>query len=93
MPEFDVKPGVAIPPPGRPPKYPFKTMAVDEMFFVPDKTTEIMSTYAALQGRKLDKKFTTQMAFMRQPTKGGAWEPCRDTSPGAVHGVVVRRIS
>jgi hypothetical protein len=44
--------------PGRPSKYPWKSMAVGDSFFVPGKLVENMSPLANYQERKNGVKFT-----------------------------------
>ena len=93
---FKVKPGVELPPArraGRARKYPFDTLAVGELFFVPDQTTANLTTYASLQGRKLGRKFRTQMAIMRQDLETDEWEVCQAGAPGAKNGVAIERVS
>lgn len=92
---YAVKKGVELPPPAkarRARKYPFDMLAVGEMFFVPDKTGEQFTTYVSLWGRKLGRKFRTQMADMRQDLITNEWEPCKPGAAGARRGVAVQRI-
>lgn len=75
---------------GRARKYPFETMEVGEMFFVPNKTRNTMSTHASTVGKKLGKKFATRLTTMVETSTG--WKPCAPGYPGAVVGVGVWRV-
>lgn len=70
-------------------KYPFDTMEVGDMFFVPDRTKNTLATHASTVGRKLGRKFITKLAFMRMTKEG--WKPCEGGVTGAVLGVGVWR--
>lgn len=76
------------PPPAR--KYPFEEMEVGDMFFVPGKTKNSLSTRASSVGKKLDRKYVTRSTIMAETIEG--WEPCDDKDPDAVVGVGVWRI-
>lgn len=73
-------------------KYPFRTMEVGELIFVPDMTTMQMSSYAGAVGRKLGRKFRTQTAHMRQDLQTYEWEPVRAGSVGSRKGVAICRV-
>ena len=85
QPGGDTKPPLAV----RPRKYPFTTLKVGEMFFVPDRTTNNLMSHASLMGRKLKRKFSTRLCWM---TYGrGMWSSCNEGDPGAVQGIAVHR--
>jgi hypothetical protein len=95
--EFMVKKGVKLPPTVRKQplnrKYPFATMEVDQIFFVPGVSGDKFSVYASQRGRVLNRKFKTQSATMRQDLQTDQWEPCKPGAPGAKQGVAVCRIA
>ena len=79
---------------GRQRKYPFDTMEVGEMFFVPDREKNNLTTHASAVGRQLGRKFATRLTHMR-PTgdEAAPWEPCGADDPDANLGVGVWRRS
>ena len=97
IPTYKVKPGEVLPPPNRSPKqsaarkYPFDSMKVGELIFVPDKEVKKFASHVGSQGRKLGRKFSTQTAVMRQDLKTDQWEVCKPDAPGAKKGVAIRR--
>lgn len=89
---FEIKKGVKIPAPIVPTKrlkYPFETMAVKDMFFVPGKERNTLSTHVSTVGRTLGRKFVTRLCYMREDLEG--WKPCEADTPGAVLGIGVWR--
>ncbi len=74
---------------GRGRKYPFATMGVGEMFFVPDKDRNILAPYAASVGAQLGRKFITRLTHMRPGRTG--WEPAEEGTKDAVPGIGVWR--
>ena len=92
---FDVQKKVPVPKmqtsnrQGRNRKYPFKDMKEGDMFFVPGKTRNTMSTHVSDTGRKLGVKFTTRLCYMRQTIEG--WVPAEPDEKGAVLGIGVWR--
>lgn len=60
-------------------KYPFAEMEVGDMFFVPNKTKNTLTTLTSTAGRKLGKKFVTRLTHMIEQDDG-TWEP---VTPGA----------
>lgn len=48
------------------PKWPWATMKVGEMFFVPDKERNTMTALAWSSGKRLGRKFSTRMVHMRK---------------------------
>lgn len=95
MPTLKVKSGVYLPPHkgrrGRQRLYPFDTLEIGEMFFVPDKATVQLSSYASTQGKRLGRKFRTQSTTMRQDLLTDEWEPCKPGAVGSRRGVVIER--
>ena len=75
---------------GPPEKYPFSTMAVGDMFFVPDRKKNTVAPHASKKGRALGRKFSTRMLWMHQ-TKSGVWVTSSANTPKAVYGVGVWR--
>lgn len=75
---------------GRRRKYPFPTMAVGAMFFVPNRTKNNMTTHASAVGKKLGKKFATRLTHMRETEND--WESCDADDEGAVLGIGVWRV-
>lgn len=71
-------------------KYPLNTMEVGEMFFVPDKQSNSISTHVAAEGAALRRKFATRLTYMVR-TKTG-WKPATADTPRAVQGIGVWRI-
>lgn len=70
-------------------KYPLNTMAVGEMFFVPDKATNSISTHVAATGAQLGRKFITRLTTMVQTKRG--WKLAKADAEGAVMGIGVWR--
>lgn len=70
-------------------KWPWSIMKVGEMFFVPDRTHNTMTTLAWSTGVKLGKKFPTRMIYMRKTREG--WVQCEKTHRNAVYGIGVWR--
>lgn len=91
-----MKKGVQLPEPAKAggvrAKYPFKTMTVGEIIFIPDKTTRQLSAYVAQRGRELNRKFRSQKAVMRQDLQTNEWELCKPGAAGARNGVAICRI-
>lgn len=75
---------------GRRRKYPFESMAVGEMFFIPGRSKNNMTTHASAVGRKLERKFATRLVYMVQDD-AGAWQLCAEDDEGATLGVGVWR--
>lgn len=73
----------------KPRKYPFEQMEVGQMFFVPNKQKNTMNTYFSNAGKKLGRKFSTRLIYMRP--EGDVWAMCEATDEGAVRGIGVWR--
>lgn len=77
---------------GRRRKYPFETLDVGEMFFVPDRVKNNITTYASAVGKKLGRKFATRLMHMRPTGKDDSpWEVCAADDPLACLGIGVWR--
>jgi hypothetical protein len=74
----------------KPRKYPLPQMEIDDMFFIPNKTKNTMSTYLSVMGRHLGRKFSSRLMTMRLNGKG-AWVTCEPDDPSAVTGIGVWR--
>jgi hypothetical protein len=70
-------------------KYPFDTLAIGEMFFVPDRNKNTLTAHASTVGRKLGRKFVTRLTTMTMTATG--WQPCKSEAKGAVLGIGVWR--
>lgn len=92
---YDVVKDVPLPPirrnKKRVRKYPFETMAVGEMFFVPTKTRNLLTTQASAATAELGFKFSTRTVTMKQV--GTDWVMCDVSEPEAVAGIGVWRIA
>lgn len=71
-------------------KYPFEDMELGDMFFVPYKTKNTLATHASTVGKKLGRKFSTQLIHM--VADDGNWELVGADDPGAVLGIGVWRV-
>lgn len=69
--------------------YPFEDMAVGEMFFVPNRDKNNLTTHASTVGKKLGRKFATRLVYMTDVS--GEWETCDKEAKGAVQGIGVWR--
>lgn len=76
--------------PERPRKYPFETLEVGEMFFIPGRARNNMAAQAWTQGKKLKRVFTTRLLYMRETKKG--WVPCDADHLDSMLGVGVWRM-
>lgn len=74
---FDVRKNIPIPETtregfSRPSKYPFATMEVDDMFFVPGAKKSFSSLVSA-NGKKLKRKFVTRTVTVDGVVGLGCW--------------------
>ncbi len=67
---------------GVPRVYPWLTMEVGDMFFIPDRDRNTFSPYASEMGSKLKMKFRTRLCWAEDT--GESWEVCEPDTPGAV---------
>lgn len=72
-------------------KYPFEDMEVSDMFFVPNKDKNTLTTHASTVGKKLNRKFKTRMVHMHR--QDDEWEFCEADTKGAVQGIAVWRVA
>lgn len=77
---------------GRRRKYPFETMEIGDMFFIPGREKNNMTTHASAVGRQLERKFATRLVYMCKD-KDGEWQPCSQDDKGATLGIGVWRES
>ncbi len=86
--------GVPLPKPIMPKtprrKYPFETMEVGDMFFVPDQPKNTLVTWCSTVGTKLGRKFTTRVTHVI-PDKQGNPQVVEPDTDGAVQGIGVWR--
>jgi len=75
---------------GRRRKYPFESMDIGEMFFIPGRDKNNMTTHASAVGRKLERKFATRLVHMARDADG-EWQLCTEDDGGATLGVGVWR--
>lgn len=66
-------------------KYPFRELAVGDMFFAPDRTKNNLGTLASLAGKKLGKLFSSRLLYMLDDKEVDA------NTEGAVLGIGVWR--
>lgn len=90
-PEVPVKllTGIPIPegPSGNRNKFPFETMDLGAMFFVPNRSAEKFAPYAAKYSRKFTpKKFVARDITMKAGTEPGDFTPCDAKDPKAIVG-------
>lgn len=70
-------------------KYPFVDMQVGDMFFIPGREKNNLTTHASTVGKQLGRKFVTRLCHMRETKEG--WEPCAPEDKGAKTGIGVWR--
>lgn len=70
-------------------KYPFEEMEIGDMFFVPNKDKNTLTTHASAMGRQLKRKFITRLTTMRMTSEG--WALCDPGQAKAVQGIGVWR--
>lgn len=69
--------------------YPFEEMDVGDMFFVPHRTKNTLTSRTSTAGKALNRTFVTRMMWMVETDDG--WEPCEAKTKGAVRGIGVWR--
>lgn len=72
-------------------KYPFEDMAVGDMFFVPNKTRNTLTTHVSTVGKSLNRKFTTRLTYMVESLDG--WTQATKDTPNAIQGIGVWRVA
>lgn len=70
-------------------KYPFEDMAVGDMFFVPGKAKNTLTTHTSTVGKKLGRKFITRLTYMVETLEG--WQQAGPDDEGAIQGIGVWR--
>lgn len=70
-------------------KYPYSSLKVGQMFFIPNKPKNTMATSASTAGKQLGRKFSTRLIRMKETVEG--WKPAQPNEDGAVIGVGVWR--
>lgn len=76
---------------GRRKKYPFESMNVGDMFFIPDRKKNTFGTHVTMVSKQLGRQFSTRLCYMKPNGKG--WALCEPSEEGAVLGVGVWRDS
>lgn len=71
-------------------KYPFETMDVGDMFFVPNRNRNTMTTLVCTTGKRLERKFVSRMVYMRD-LGDSQWTTCAPAAVGATLGIGVWR--
>lgn len=71
-------------------KYPFEEMVIGQMFFVPNRSKNTLTTHVSGVGKQLNRKFLTRLTFMKMD-KAGKWHLAKPTDKGAVQGIGVWR--
>lgn len=71
-------------------KYPFDAMEVGDMFFVPGKNKNTMTTHVSNAGKDRSRKYATRLIYMVAVGED-EWLPATPTTTGAVKGVGVWR--
>ena len=75
--------------PSRRKKYPFESMGIGDMFFVPNRSRNNLMSLASSTGRTLSRKFTTRLTYMVESLDG--WRQATKDTPSAVQGIGVWR--
>lgn len=70
-------------------KYPFEDMEVGDMFFVPGKTKNTLTTHASTVGKNLGRKFITRLTYMVETVEG--WSQAEPDAKNAIQGIGVWR--
>ena len=95
MSEFEILKGVTVPTmlqmagDGRR-KYPFHLLEVGDMFFVPGREKNTLSTRCSSLGKRLNAKYKTRMLYMHRVND--AWVACTAKDDGATLGIGVWRV-
>lgn len=70
-------------------KYPFEDMEVGDMFFVPGKSKNTLTTHASTVGKALGRKFITRLTHMVETVEG--WQQASADAKNAIQGIGVWR--
>lgn len=71
-------------------KYPYEEMEVDDMFFIPNKEKNTVTTHMAAVGKKLERKYSSKLTYMVH-VGDNVWLPAAADTPNAVLGIGVWR--
>jgi hypothetical protein len=105
---FKVLKGIPLPKtnrgdlPPRQSKYPYALLDIGDMFFIPNKSKNTLSTHTSTIGKKLDKRFSTRLTYMKfvdaegdlvaADSENGFWVASKEGEEGAVLGIGVWRV-
>ena len=105
---FKVLKGIPLPKttrgdlPPRKSKYPYAFLEIGDMFFIPNKEKNTLSTHTSTIGKKLDRKFSTRLTYMKFVNEAGEpvaldsdtgyWIASKEGEEGAVLGIGVWRV-
>lgn len=105
---FKVLKGIPLPKttrgelPPRKSKYPYALLEIGDMFFIPNKEKNTLSTHTSTIGKKLERKFSTRLTYMKfvneagEPValddEAGYWVAAKEGDEGAVLGIGVWRV-
>lgn len=105
---FKVLKGIPLPKtnrgdlPPRQSKYPYALLEIGDMFFIPNKTKNTLSTHTSTIGKKLDRRFSTRLTYMKfvdadgdlveTTDENGFWAAAKEGDEGAVLGIGVWRV-
>jgi hypothetical protein len=66
-------------------------MRVGDMFFVPNRDRNALSSHVSTAGKKIGRKFATRLTYMHKTEDG--WKPCEPDAENAVLGIGVWRVA
>jgi hypothetical protein len=105
---FKVLKGIPLPKtnrgdlPPRQSKYPYALLDIGDMFFIPNKAKNTLSTHTSTIGKKLDRRFSTRLTYMKfvdaegnvveTTDENGFWAASKEGEEGAVLGIGVWRV-
>lgn len=70
-------------------KYPYATLNVNQLFFIPNKTKNTMATSASTAGKRLGRKFSTRLIKMVR--ENNKWRKAQPGEEGVI-GIGVWRV-
>ena len=71
-------------------KYPYSDLEIGDMFFIPNKTKNTLSTHTSTVGKVLGRRFITRLTYMIGDEENG-WAPATKDTEDAVLGIGVWR--
>lgn len=77
-------------------RYPFETLEVGQLFFLPGRKASKFSPYAGKFGRRTGRRFQTRDIFMTKRMDGDrqvGWDLATSGDNGAVAGCAVKRLT